>query len=309
MQNLPRLRVEGRMAQRIAIQIGWFIAASLLSLSIGLLFVNIAQAGAHLNMPLPAPDATTHLKTGALNAKDILTRMLPSSIADAMAENQIMQILVFSLFFGTALGKVPGAPGAFLKRVIDGLMETMLRATSAVMIVAPLGIFAAISSVVTVQGFGVVLTCGKLIGWFYIALLALWTVLYFAGRAVLGRRMPELLRSVREPIMIAFSTASSEAAYPVPTESLRIRCAQAAGRLRAAARLFVQPGPIDGLSGIRGGFHCAGVRRAHADRPADHHAADPHNQQQRHGCRAQRLAGASGRDPADVRAAEPACCW
>jgi Na+/H+-dicarboxylate symporter len=74
---------------------------------------------------------------------------------------------------------------------------------------------------VTVQGLGVVLTYGKLIGWFYVALLALWTVLYFAGRAVLGRRMAELLRSVREPIMIAFSTASSEAAYPVLTESLQ----------------------------------------------------------------------------------------
>jgi Na+/H+-dicarboxylate symporter len=201
--------------------IGWFVVASLLSLSVGLLFVNIAQPGAHLNMPLPATDAATHLKTGALNAKDFLIHMFPSSIAGAMADNQIMQILVFSLFFGMALGKVHGAPGAFLKRAIDGLMETMLRATSAVMIFAPLGIFAAIASVVTVQGLGVVLTYGKLIGWFYVALLALWTVLYFAGRAVLGRRMAELLRSVREPIMIAFSTASSEAAYPVLTESLQ----------------------------------------------------------------------------------------
>jgi len=200
--------------------LGWFIAASLLSLTIGLLFVNIAQPGASLNMPLPAADAATNLKTSALNVKDFLTHIVPTSIAEAMVGNQIMQILVFSLFFGIALGKVPGEPGIFLKRAIDGLMETMLRATNAVMMFAPVGIFAAIAAVVAVQGLGVVVTYGKLIGWFYVALFALWTVLYFAGRAVLGRRMPELLKSIREPMMIAFSTASSEAAYPVLTESL-----------------------------------------------------------------------------------------
>ncbi|MGU7773302.1 dicarboxylate/amino acid:cation symporter [Burkholderia sp. MR1-5-21] len=201
--------------------IGWFVVASLLSLSIGLLFVNLAQPGAHLNMPLPAADAATNLKTTALNFKDFVTHMFPSSIAEAMAENQIMQILVFSLFFGIALGKVPGAAGEFLKRSIDGLMDVMLRATNAVMAFAPVGIFAAIAGVITVQGLGVIVTYGKLIGWFYVALFALWTVLYFAGRAVLGRRMPELLKAVREPMMIAFSTASSEAAYPVLMEVLQ----------------------------------------------------------------------------------------
>lgn len=201
--------------------LGWFIAASLLSLSIGLVFVNLAQPGAHLNMPLPPTDAATNLKTSALNVKDFLTHMFPSSIAEAMATNQIMQILIFSLFFGIALGKVPGAPGEFLKRVIDGLMDVMLRATNAVMAFAPFGIFAAIAGAVTVQGLGIILTYGKLIGWFYVALFALWAVLYFAGRAVLGARATELLKCIREPMMIAFSTASSEAAYPKLAEVLQ----------------------------------------------------------------------------------------
>lgn len=200
--------------------LGWFFVASLVSLSIGLLFVNIAKPGVNLNMPLPPADAATHLQTSALNVKDFLTHIVPSSIAEAMAGNQIMQILVFSVFFGIALGKVPGEPGVFLKRAVDGLMETMLRATNAVMAFAPLGIFAAIAGVVAVQGLGVVVTYGKLIGWFYVALFCLWTVLYFAGRAVLGRRMPELLKAVRGSMMIAFSTASSEAAYPILTEAL-----------------------------------------------------------------------------------------
>jgi Na+/H+-dicarboxylate symporter len=201
--------------------IGWFTAASLLSLSIGLLFVNLAQPGAHLNLPLPAADAATNLKTDALNFKDFVTHLFPSSIAGAMVDNQIMQILVFSLFFGVALGKVPGAPGEFLRRAMDGLMDVMLRATSAVMAFAPVGIFAALASIVTAQGLGVVLTYGKLIGWFYAALLTLWAVLYAAGLAVLRHRMPELIRMIREPMMIAFSTASSEAAYPILTEALQ----------------------------------------------------------------------------------------
>jgi Na+/H+-dicarboxylate symporter len=200
--------------------LGWFIVASLVSLSIGLLFVNIAKPGANLNMPLPPADAATHLQTSGLNVHDLLTHIVPSSIAGAMAGNQIMQILVFSLFFGIALGKVRGEPGVFLRRAVDGLMETMLRATNAVMAFAPVGIFAAIAGVVTVQGLGVVVTYGKLIGWFYVALFALWTVLYVAGHVALGRRMPELVKKIREPMMIAFSTASSEAAFPVLTEKL-----------------------------------------------------------------------------------------
>lgn len=201
--------------------VGWFVLASLASLTIGLLFVNLSQPGANLSMPLPAADATTALKTSSLNLKEFLTHMFPKSIAEAMVGNQIMQILVFSVFFGVALGKVRGSAGDALRKAIDGLMDVMLRVTNAVMVLAPFGIFAAIASVVTVQGLGVIVTYGKLIGWFYVALFALWTLLFFVGRAILGARMVELLKMVREPMMIAFSTASSEAAYPKLTEVLQ----------------------------------------------------------------------------------------
>ena len=208
----------GRIGARA---VAWFLVASLVSISIGLFFVNLTQPGASLGMPLPAADATTSLKTGALNIKDFLTHMFPKSIAEAMAGNQIMQILVFSLFFGVALSKVSGQSGQALRHGIDGLMDVMLRVTNAVMLLAPVGIFAAIAGVVTVQGLGVIITYGKLIGWFYVALLALWGVLFLAGRAVLGQRMTELVKAVREPMMIAFCTASSEAAYPKLTEVLQ----------------------------------------------------------------------------------------
>ncbi|SMG59633.1 dicarboxylate/amino acid:cation symporter [Paraburkholderia susongensis] len=212
----------GKAIGRIGIRaVGWFIIASLLSLSIGLLFVNVTQPGTSMNLPLPSANATVNLQTG-FNLRDFFTHMFPKSIAEAMANNEIMQILVFSLFFGVALGKVSGTPaGQFLKRSIDGLMDVMLLVTNAVMSFAPLGIFAAIAGVVTVQGLDVLVTYGKLIGWFYVALLTMWIVLYVAGRSILGRRMPELLKMVREPMMIAFSTASSEAAYPRLIETLQ----------------------------------------------------------------------------------------
>ncbi|NIF74530.1 dicarboxylate/amino acid:cation symporter [Burkholderia sp. Ap-962] len=201
--------------------IGWFACASLVSLALGLAFVNLAQPGAHLDIALPAASQSTHLKTDALNLKDFLTHLFPRSITEAMANNEIMQILVFSAFFGIALGKLRGEPGRFLKGAIDGLVEVMLLVTHAVMGFAPLGIFAAIAGVVTVQGLAVILTYGKLIGWFYVALAALWLALYAIGRACLGPRMRELAVSIREPVMIAFSTASSEAAYPKLIEVLQ----------------------------------------------------------------------------------------
>ncbi|MGN4066099.1 dicarboxylate/amino acid:cation symporter [Burkholderia gladioli] len=201
--------------------IGWFACASLVSLALGLAFVNLAQPGAHLDIALPAASQSTHLKTDALNLKDFLIHLFPRSITEAMANNEIMQILVFSAFFGIALGKLRGEPGRFLKGAIDGLVEVMLLVTHAVMGFAPLGIFAAIAGVVTVQGLAVILTYGKLIGWFYVALVALWLALYAIGRACLGPRMRELAVSIREPVMIAFSTASSEAAYPKLIEVLQ----------------------------------------------------------------------------------------
>jgi len=180
------------------------------------------KAGTKLNLPLPTADETTHLQTSALNVKDFLTHMFPNSIAEAMANNEIMQVLIFSLFFGIALGKVSGTQtGQALKYSIDGLMDVMLLVTNAVMTFAPFGIFAAIAAVVTLQGLDVLVTYGKLIGWFYVALCAMWIILYMFGRSMLGRRMPELLKTVREPLMIAFATASSEAAYPRLIELLQ----------------------------------------------------------------------------------------
>jgi len=201
--------------------LAWFVVASLVSLSVGLVFVNATQPGSGLNLPLPQADAATGLKTSALNLKEFVTNIFPRNFFEAMSTNAILQILVFSVFFGVALGKLPPDTANPMKRWVDNLMDVMLHVTNAVMLAAPIGIFAALASAVTVQGLGVLLTYGKFIGYFYVALLALWTVLFVAGFVVLKGRIVSLVRLIREPMMIAFSTASSEAAYPTLIERLQ----------------------------------------------------------------------------------------
>jgi Na+/H+-dicarboxylate symporter len=201
--------------------LAWFLAASLASASIGLVFVDLTQPGVTMKLPLPAASADVNLPTNALNLKDFITHIFPKSIFEAMAHNEIIQILVFSLFFGVALSKISGSAGQVLRHSVDALMDVMLRITNAVMLFAPVGIFAALAAAVTVQGLGVLATYGKFIGCFYLALACLWMVLCITGHLLLKQRLVGLLKAVREPVMIAFSTASSEAAYPKMLEQLQ----------------------------------------------------------------------------------------
>lgn len=200
----------------------WFVAASLVAAMIGLAFANLLQPGANMNLTVPDAPAALGLETERLNLGDFIRHIFPSSVIQAMASNEIIQILVFSLFFGVSLGRISGSAGRVLRHAIDGLLEVMLRITSAVMLFAPVGIFAALAAAITVQGLGVLAIYGKFIGSFYLALACLWGVLCIAGRLVLKQRLGDLLKTVYEPLMIAFSTASSEAAYPKMLERLQL---------------------------------------------------------------------------------------
>jgi Na+/H+-dicarboxylate symporter len=198
----------------------WFILASLVSLVLGLIMVNILQPGANLALPLPEVGAATNLKTGALNLKDFLTQVFPKSVFEAMANNNILQILVFSIFFGFAIASLQGKQAATLVGSIDELVHIMLKLTDFVMRLSPYGVFAAVAAVITTQGLGVLITYGKFIGGFYLGLALLWLVLAAAGYVFLKGSVFTLLKLIREPIMLAFSTASSEAAYPKTMEQL-----------------------------------------------------------------------------------------
>ncbi len=200
--------------------LAWFVTASLVSLLLGMTLANFFQPGANLALPLPDAGLSTNLKTGGLSLKEFIVHVFPKSFFEAMATNEILQILVFSLFFGFALTALKDRPATTIVRFVDELAHAMLKLTEYVMLAAPLGVFGAIAAAITTQGIGVLATYGKFIGSFYASLVVLWGVLIAAGFAFLGPRVFALLATVREPMMIAFTTASSEAAYPKLMERL-----------------------------------------------------------------------------------------
>jgi Na+/H+-dicarboxylate symporter len=205
---------DSKTAGRIGVKaLGWFVMASLVSLTLGLILSNYMQLGVNLGLPLPEVGTATNLKTAAFTLKDFITHLVPKSPIEAMANNEILQVLVFSIFFGSALAGL-GEHGRTLTAVVDQLAQVMLKITGAIMALAPLAVFAAMASVVTTQGLGVLVTFAKFMGGFYVGLVCLWALLIGAGFLVIGPRVFKLVGLIKEPFLLAFSTASSEAAYP-----------------------------------------------------------------------------------------------
>ena len=207
----------GRIGARA---MGWFIAASCCSLLIGLTFANLLHPGDALNVPLPEIGSATNLKVGALNLKDFITHVFPKSIIEAMAGNEILQILIFAVFFGLALGQLHNQTARTLVNTMEEIVHVMLKVTDYVMRFAPLGVFAAVASAITLQGVGILSVFGKFLAAFYLALAALWLLIIVAGYCVVGKDIFRLLKLVRGPMLLGFSTASSESAYPKLMEQL-----------------------------------------------------------------------------------------
>jgi Na+/H+-dicarboxylate symporter len=197
----------------------WFISASLVSLLLGLVLVNILRPGDNLNLPLPDAQAATNLKVASLSAQDFVAHLVPRSIIEAMANNEILQIVVFSLFFGVACAAL-GERAHALVEGIEQLSRVILTITGYIMKLAPLAVFASMAAIVATQGLGILITYGKFVIEFYFGLVLLWTLLVLVGFLFFGNHVLRLVTLVREPFMLAFSTASSEAAYPKMMEQL-----------------------------------------------------------------------------------------
>jgi Na+/H+-dicarboxylate symporter len=206
----------GRVGLR---SLGWFILASLVSLTLGLILVNLLQPGAGLHLPLPPATAASGVETAAFNLKDFVGHVVPASIFEAMSSNEILPIVIFSLFFGVALTAV-GERGKPLVRGVEALVQVMLQVTNYVMRFAPFAVFTAVASAIAERGPEIIFTFGKFVGSFYLGLAVLWTVLIGAAFAIVGPRTRHLVRYIRDPTVLAFSTASSEAAYPRTLEAL-----------------------------------------------------------------------------------------
>ena len=206
----------GRVGVR---SVGWFIGASLTSLTLGLILVNLLQPGVGLNLAVPPATAASGVEQTAFTLSNFITHIFPRSGIEAMATNEILQIVIFSLFIGVAITAV-GEKAKPLVRAVDALVEVMLQVTAYVMRFAPFAVFAAVTSVVAKEGLGILYTYGMFIGSFYLGLVILWAILIGAAFLVIGGRTRLLVRYIREPILLAFSTASSEAAYPRTLEAL-----------------------------------------------------------------------------------------
>ena len=199
--------------------ITWFIIASFISIGLGLLMVNLFQPGAGAPVDGIANAAATIGEVKKLDFWEFILSIFPKNAFEAMATNNILQILVFALFAGIALSAL-GEKGAPLVRGAESLAEMMLQITHYVMRYAPVAVFGALAAVVAKSGLAILATYLELVTEFYLSLALLWIILLSIGAIFLGRRIWTLIRYIREPMLIAFSTASSEAALPKLFEQL-----------------------------------------------------------------------------------------
>ncbi|HNR73185.1 MAG TPA: dicarboxylate/amino acid:cation symporter, partial [Cyclobacteriaceae bacterium] len=198
----------------------WFIGASLMSLLLGMILVNIFKPGIAMNLPLPDVSEDTGISKTGLSLKEFLYHVFPSSVIEAMSKNEILQIVVFSLFFGVATAAI-GETGKIVIQFMDAVAHVILKVTGYVMNLAPVAVFGAMAAIIAKQGLGILTTYSIFIGEFYFGLAVLWTLLLLAGSVVIGKRIIKLIKTVREPIILAFSTSSSEAAFPKTMELLQ----------------------------------------------------------------------------------------
>lgn len=200
--------------------VAWFVGASFASIAIGIIAVNLLQPGVGLDLPLPPTTAESGISTAAFDLKKFVTNLIPKSIFEALATNEILQIVIFSLFAGIALAQM-GEKGAPLLKAMEALMNLMLIVTGFVMRFAPLAVFAAVTATIAERGLGVLVTYGAFMGGFFVALLLLMGVILLAGGVVIGmRNVGRLALEIRDPFVLAFTTASSEAAYPRTLDAL-----------------------------------------------------------------------------------------
>src|SRR5579863_4626861 len=199
---------------------GWFVSASIVSLLLGLLMVDLLQPGVGIQIADQGTN-TANLSTQAFSIDNFIDHLVPTSLFKSLADGEILQIVVFSIFAGVAIMAM-GERGKPLLDLADNVAHMMLNITGYVMKIAPIAVCASVASVITKSGPGILLNFAKFLGGFYLTLLVLWAILLSVGFFVLGAgRMMDLVRRMREPFLLAFSTASSEASYPKILEQLQ----------------------------------------------------------------------------------------
>jgi len=200
----------------------WFISASLVSLTIGLVLVNWLEPGHVTQLPIQDVSSADELvkNSKGFSMEDFVKHVVPKSLFEAFATNEVLQIVVFSVMFGVALANMGESYTKPILKAFEICAHAILKMVGYIMWVAPLGVFGAIAAVVATNGFDIFKVYAIYLRDFFFALAILWLVLCIVGYFILGNRLFELLRRIKEPLLIAFSTTSSEAVFPKLVEEL-----------------------------------------------------------------------------------------
>ena len=215
--KLGDFKVVGRIGLKT---LGYFYFATILSLLTGLIAVNLMKPGKVMTLDLPTSGVDTGIEAKKMTLENFITHLFPKSIFEALATNEVLQIVVFSLFFGVALAAI-GEKGKSITKALDALSEVMFKIVSYVMKFAPYAVFGSVSAVIAAKGLGVLSGYLYLIFCFFATLLffifvVLWLICVFMKIDYF-----RLLRTVKSAIFLSFSTASSEASMPLQIEQLK----------------------------------------------------------------------------------------
>jgi Na+/H+-dicarboxylate symporter len=217
--KLGDLKTVGRVGGKALL---WFVTASLMSLLIGLVLVNLFKPGEGMDLSVAADKSGVQDlmgKTQSFSVINFVEHVFPKSMIEAMANNEILQIVIFSIFFGVAAAAI-GEPAKGFIKALDTIAHIILKMVGYVMNFAPLGVFGAIAAVIATKGLAIFIFYGKYLLYFLIGIGTLWAVLLGVGFLILRNRVPVLLKHITTPLVIAFSTTSSEAVFPKLTEEL-----------------------------------------------------------------------------------------
>ncbi len=216
--KLGDLKTVGRVGGKSLL---WFVSASLASLLLGMMLVNFFKPGEGIHLGTENVAAAKDLigKTQVFSLQNFVEHVVPKSVFEAMASNEILQLVIFSIFFGIATAAI-GDYGKIVIKALDAVAHIILKMVSYVMNFAPLGVFGAISAVIATNGLQIFKFYGLYFSEFILGIVLLWLLLLSIGFLVLGKRLPVLARRISGPLLIAFSTTSSEAVFPKLTEEL-----------------------------------------------------------------------------------------
>ncbi|MCU7618639.1 cation:dicarboxylase symporter family transporter [Chryseobacterium sp. PBS4-4] len=217
--KMSDIKMIGRVGSKAML---WFISASLISLFIGLILVNWLEPGHVTKLPIQdVASADELLKSSkGFSMEDFVKHIIPKSIFEAFATNEVLQIVVFSIMFGVALANLGDEYSQPVIKLFDIIAHAILKMVGYIMWFAPLGVLGAIAAVVATNGFEIFKVYAIYLRDFFFAIAVLWLVLLIVGYLILGNRLFELLRRIKSPLLIAFSTTSSEAVFPKLVEEL-----------------------------------------------------------------------------------------